>query len=140
MKSLKEIPILLALFLAFVVSVFLLWAYTGLLDFFPWGDSNSYVIWEPLVLYFIVPPLILVGCLLILLSKQKGRQLLGLHLLIIGLSFTLPSVFGFDLQTDLKGRWCGVFVSAIAALLTTTDILKAIKRERIVQTGESSGK
>jgi len=128
LKSLKEILLLLTLFLAFSVSVFLLWAYTGLLDFFPWGDSDSYVIWEPLVLYFIVPPLVLIGCLIILLSSQRRFLLVGLHLLIIGLSFTLPSVFGFDLRTDLKGRWCGVFVSIIATVLTMTDIINTIKR------------
>jgi hypothetical protein len=140
LKSLKGLLILLTIFLAFGASAFLSWGYSSLLDFFPWGDNKSYVIWEPLVLYFIVPPLILVGCFLILLSKQRRNQLLGLHLLIIGLSFTLPSVFGFDLETDLKGRWCGVLVAVFATILTTSDILKEIKREWIVQPDESSGK
>lgn len=85
------------------------------------------MIWEPLVLYFIVPPLIFVGCALILLSKQKRNQFVGLHLLIIGLSFTLPSVLGFDLDTDLKGRWSGVLVAVFATVLTTTDILKELR-------------
>jgi hypothetical protein len=130
LKSLKEIAILISLVFAFGASVFLWWGFSSLMDFFPWGDSNSYVIWEPLVLYFIAPPLTLTGCLQILLSGQKKNQLLGLHLLVIGLSFTLPSVFGFDLETDFKGRWCGVSVSTIAILLTTSDILKTIKTIR----------
>jgi hypothetical protein len=129
LKSLKSDVLILSILLpAFAVSLFLLWAYSSLLNFFPWGNGNAYVIWEPLVLYFIVPVLIFVGCLTSLLSKQKAHRIPGLHLLFIGLSFTLPGAIGFDLETDLRGRWGGVLVSIIATVLIVTDISKAIKR------------
>ena len=124
----KEILSLFVLTIALAVSLFLFWAYSLLLDFFPWGNDKAYVIWEPLVRYFIVPGYLTIGCLVILLSKQRNYAILGFHLLFIGLSFTLPSVFGFDSDTDLKGRWCGVVVSVIAAVLTINDILNLIRR------------
>jgi hypothetical protein len=133
-KVLKnEVIILTVVAIATATNLFLFWAYGGLLDFFPWGDRNAYVIWEPLVLDFIVPSFLAVALLMIVLSKSRSVIVVGAHCLLIGISHMLPIFFDFDLPSDLQGRWTGVIVSVTAVGLLTLDGLKSINR--LGQTG-----
>jgi hypothetical protein len=124
----KEIPVLIFQTLTVGVSLFLLWAYGSLLDFFPWGSNEAYVIWEPLVLYFIVPSFLIIGCIIMLISKSRNLVTIGLHLFLVGLAFTIPSLMGFDLESDLRGRWCGVIVSITVTVFAVKGIICSIYR------------
>jgi|GEM_PF-6301471 len=110
------------LFFAMGVSLFLFVAYSSLLDFFPWGSAKAYVIWEPLVLSFVVPALVIIGVLFLLAAKSKFYINLGVHYVLIGLTSTIPSFIGFDLETDVLGRWFGVSVAFISACVFMNDL------------------
>lgn len=127
MNRFKKIVFGLILAGTFIVSTFLLYAYTTLLDFFPWGDSHAYVVWEPLVIYLILPPMAALACVIIFFSKQQKFITIGIQLLFIAISFRLPSVFGFDESTDLLGRWVGVGVSAIATGVSFMSFVKLVR-------------
>ena len=110
-----------------LISLFIFWGFSSLLDFFPWGDSKAYVIWEPLLLYFIVPIFVTVGFLFVLLNKRIRKT--GFYIFIIGLLLLLPSFFGFDMGTDLIGRWSGVVIPLLSMIFLNRYFVKIIQED-----------
>jgi hypothetical protein len=115
------------LILALLICGFLFVAYSLLLDFFPWGNSRAYVIWEPLVTNFIVPLFFAFG-ILRLFAIRNGSYILSRYIfLVIGFILLLPSWLGFDLEADTSGRWCGVITSLTSALFLVVEILTSLR-------------
>ena len=113
------------LMVVLVVCSFLFIGYSALLDFFPWGSNKSYVIWEPLVIYYIIPGFICVGVLNLFIHKS-GDRLSCLIYLIIGLFTTIPVLAGFDLEEDDSGRWLGVLSSVLSIILIINVLSKVV--------------
>ena len=129
MKTLKvigKITYIGLLLMAFGICTFLFYAYAHLLDFFPWGNNNAYVIWEPLVDYFILPSFFAVGVIKVLASSKNTSTRRDLLFLTVGLMLSLPPIIGFDLATDLAGRWTGVITALLSVLLTIYVIYREI--------------
>lgn len=101
--------------------LFFSYAFSSLLDFFPWGSRSNYVIWEPLLINYIIPGLILIGVIRLITLKTNNIIFKSLYF-SLAFMFYLPISFGFDLETDTFGRWIGVIVSVLSILLATFDI------------------
>lgn len=130
-QGLNEISMILnivLLVLALLVCCFLFVAYSLLLDFFPWGNGRAYVIWEPLLINFIVPLFFAFGILRFLSTKNDSYILSRCVLLIIALILLTPSWLDFDLETDTPGRWGGVITSLTSALFLVVEILISLRR------------
>lgn len=123
---------ILLLLVALGACLFLGWAYSHLLDFFPWGSNSAYVIWEPLVLYFILPAFFTVGIITVLTSGKNAPRSNFLFL-AVGVLLALPVLLGFDLETDQAGRWAGVLTAMVSALLVLfvmrEQILKIVRKQ-----------
>lgn len=104
--------------------IFLFVGYSSLLSFFPWGDDNAYVIWEPLLIYFIFPAFMIFGIVQPLAFKNHYRH--RFIILFIGIMLLLPSWLGFDLATDKPGRWSGVVTAFISTLWIGANIFYMI--------------
>ena len=126
MKYLHELIIILAIVICLLV--FLM--FSTLIDFFPWGDNKSYVIWEPLIINFIIPGFIFLGGIRLLI-KPKINSVLGmLSFFITAFILSMPSYFGFDLESDLVGRWIGIVGPMAASTILMFDY-KVSRRHRL---------
>jgi len=114
------------------ICCFLFVAYSDLLDFFPWGDNKAYVVWEPLVIYFILPFFIIFGIVKVLVSKRGDPVLPSLLFLIIAFLLSLPVFIGFVLETDAGGRWTGVLTAILSVFLIVSVIYQEGKLLRKV--------
>lgn len=121
----RKINIFVSIAVLFICAFFV-YAFSTLLDFFPWGNNSSYVIWEPLIIYFIIPLFILLGLVRIIILSTSNVFFNMLYFLI-ALMLYLPSHFGFDLESDSFGRWIGVISMLIAFILTIIDVIRLYK-------------
>jgi hypothetical protein len=102
-------------------------AYTEMLDFFPWGNNNAYVIWGILLIYVIIPSFFAIGIAKIILAKW-ARSIYSVVLFMeVAVIIMIPPLIGFDYAEDMFGRWAGVITSLIAIALITIDIVKSIQ-------------
>lgn len=113
---------------ALLACVFLFVGYSSLLTFFPWGDDKAYVIWEPLLVYFIFPGFLVFGIVQLLTFKSNFKY--RYTLLLVGFMLLLPTLLGFDLETDKVGRWSGVITSLIAIIWIGAGVFDLIRPNR----------
>ena len=101
--------------------------FSMLLDFFPWGDKGAYVIWEPLLLNYIIPYFIVVGILKIFINRRINFLYGKMSFFIAVFLFAIPSFIGFDLAADFLARWIGVISSLILICIFIFEIKTWLK-------------
>lgn len=119
--------LLLTLITNLIISAF----YSCLIDIFPWGDSKAYVIWAPLIVYFIIPGFLVASVFRFVLLKEDSGGFWKLSFLIVAILFYVPILVGFDSEADQLGRWLGVLLLLVSvSFLGIELILRLSPREK----------
>lgn len=105
--------LVLAIFLCGTIVFF----FSTLLDFFPWGSNDAYVIWEPLLVYYLIPCFIFFGFLRLILIRKTHYFFSKITFFIASILLYIPSIIGFDLPTDTLPRWIGVLSPIILIIV-----------------------
>jgi len=110
--------LLLSIFFCGTIGFF----FSTLLDFFPWGSNDAYVIWEPLLVYYLIPCFVLLGFLRLILIRKTRYFFSKITFFIASVLLYIPSFIGFDLPTDIFSRWIGVICPLILILIFLFEI------------------
>ena len=120
---------------ALLACIFLFVGYSSLLDFFPWGNDKAYVIWEPLLVYYIIPGFIMSGIVQLLALKGNAKH--RYISMVVGFMLLLPTWLNFDLETDKLGRWSGVVTSFVSILWIIANLFSLISLIRHKQASKN---
>ena len=124
---LKYIIDAFASFVGFLIFSYLFISFTSIIDAFPWGNSRAAgPFMEPVMLYYLVPLLFTAAILsLIFYFKDKNYSSAIMYGLLC-VALYIPSHFGFKEAHEVTGRWVGLFVTLIAALVLITNVISKI--------------
>ncbi len=115
MNVIKYINLICIAFAIFTCG-FIGYAYSAILDFFPWGNASGYVIFGLLIWYWIIPCCFFIGFIRLLLNRKVPIYLPKISFFLMGVFLYIPFSIGFDDATDLVGRWSGV-ISALVCII-----------------------
>jgi membrane-anchored protein YejM (alkaline phosphatase superfamily) len=102
-------------------------SFTTILDFFPWGNADAYVVWELLIVRFIIPYFIVTGVVRLLINYLESSIYSKFSFFVVAILLYIPSYIGFDLATDILARWSGVIISVLLLTLLSFDMNYWIK-------------
>jgi len=120
---------------ATICSIVFLYAFSTLLDIFPWGDSSSYADWDTLLSNTYIPIFVVIGLLVILLSfisdKYKAIRVTGFYFIGIGLLSGLPSAVLFEEPSNIIGRWLGIVIPTFSICILIRYGIKLFKTKLV---------
>lgn len=108
--------------LAILTCLLVAYLFTSILDFFPWGDTKQHFIWGLLIYYFIVPLFLIVGIIRVVIHIKSRKYIHKISFFVVGFLVYLPLEIGIDSNSDLWGRWVGVWTALGSIVLLSFEL------------------